>query len=78
MRIKKNLIPELEVLFEITQLKEEVVQLISDHNQKQQRQMFTALKEVINDDISMIYMMYNHNTTNINAVVSEVNKNLTT
>ncbi len=78
MRIKKNLIPELEVLFEITQLKEEVVQLISDHNQKQQRQMFTALKEVINDDISMIYMMYNLNTTNINAVVSEVNKNLTT
>ena len=78
MRIKKNLIPELEVLFEITQLKEEVVQLISDHNQKQQRQMFTALKEVINDDISMIYMMYNLNTTNINAVVREVNKNLTT
>ena len=78
MRIKKNLIPELEVLFEITQLKEEVVQLISDHNQKQQRQMFTALKEVINDDINMIYMMYNLNTTNINAVVSEVNKNLTT
>lgn len=55
---KEKLIPEFQSIFNIIEPNEEIIELVSGYSTEEQEKFYLALKEIIQDDITLILMLF--------------------